>query len=185
MSDCNNGGTEATFGGCSAFGSGEAGPLSHGSNDVLSTAQSPLYALSQVFEVQESASPATTGRPTISGFPRVADLPTASIDDRNGLAALKGQGHAGAVCMRAGTNYKMPAGTAGANGRRTSRRAAKGSGIASAGAVRWMQVYLGTGRAQPNPCGGNRRSGRIETRADFRPPNIRGPTPPPPNSSKG
>ena len=45
--------------------------------------------------------------------------------------------------------------------------AAKRFGISSASAIRWMQTYLRTGRTQAKPCGGDRRSGRIEAHADF------------------
>ena len=45
--------------------------------------------------------------------------------------------------------------------------AAKRFGISSASAIRWMQTYLRTGRTQVKPCGGDRRSGRIEAHADF------------------
>ena len=45
--------------------------------------------------------------------------------------------------------------------------AAKRFGISAASAVRWMQAYLSTGRTQAKPCGGDRRSGRIEAQADF------------------
>ena len=45
--------------------------------------------------------------------------------------------------------------------------AAKRFGISSASAIRWMQTYLRTGRTQAKPCGGDRRSKRIEAHADF------------------
>ncbi len=45
--------------------------------------------------------------------------------------------------------------------------AAKRFGISAASAVRWMQAYLSTGRTQAKPCGGDRRSRRIEAQADF------------------
>ena len=45
--------------------------------------------------------------------------------------------------------------------------AANRFGISCASAVRWMQIYLRTGRTQAKPCGGDRRSGRIEAHAGF------------------
>ena len=40
--------------------------------------------------------------------------------------------------------------------------AAKRFGVSPASAVRWMQSYRQTGRTQAKPCGGDRRSHRIE-----------------------
>lgn len=45
--------------------------------------------------------------------------------------------------------------------------AARRFGVSVASAVRWMDVYLRTGRAAPKPRGGDRRSGRIEAQADL------------------
>lgn len=40
-------------------------------------------------------------------------------------------------------------------------------GVSLASAVRWMHEYLHTGRTEPKPWGGDRRSGRIATHAGF------------------
>ncbi len=45
--------------------------------------------------------------------------------------------------------------------------AARHFGVSIASAVRWMDVYLRTGRTAPKPRGGDRRSGRIEAQHDF------------------
>jgi transposase len=45
--------------------------------------------------------------------------------------------------------------------------AARRFGVSIASAVRWMDVYLRTGRSAPRPRGGDRRSGRIEAQADL------------------
>lgn len=45
--------------------------------------------------------------------------------------------------------------------------AAKRFGISPASAVRWMQSYRQTGRTRAKPCGGDRRSHRIEAQADL------------------
>ena len=45
--------------------------------------------------------------------------------------------------------------------------AAKRFGVSPASAVRWMQSYRQTGRTQAKPCGGDRRSHRIEAQADL------------------
>ena len=45
--------------------------------------------------------------------------------------------------------------------------AARHFGVSIASAVRWMDVYLRTGRTAPRPRGGDRRSGRIEAQHDF------------------
>jgi transposase len=45
--------------------------------------------------------------------------------------------------------------------------AAAGFGVSIASAVRWMDVYLKTGRTTAKPRGGDRRSGRIEAQADL------------------
>ena len=45
--------------------------------------------------------------------------------------------------------------------------AARRFGVSIASAVRWMDVYLRTGRAAPKARGGDRRSGRIEAQADL------------------
>ena len=45
--------------------------------------------------------------------------------------------------------------------------AAKRFGVSAASAVRWMQTYLRTGRSRAKPCGGDRRSGRLEAQAGF------------------
>lgn len=45
--------------------------------------------------------------------------------------------------------------------------AARHFGVSVASAVRWMDVYLRTGRTAPKPRGGDRRSGRIEAQHDF------------------
>lgn len=45
--------------------------------------------------------------------------------------------------------------------------AAKRFGINPASAIRWMQAYLSTGRTHAKPCGGDRRSARMEAQADF------------------
>jgi transposase len=45
--------------------------------------------------------------------------------------------------------------------------AARRFGVSIASAVRWMDVYLRTGRSAPRPQGGGRRSGRIEAQADL------------------
>ena len=45
--------------------------------------------------------------------------------------------------------------------------AARRFGVGIASAVRWMDVYLRTGRSAPRPRGGARRSGRIEAQADL------------------
>ena len=45
--------------------------------------------------------------------------------------------------------------------------AARRFGVGIASAVRWMDVYLRTGRSAPRPRGGDRRSGRIEAQADL------------------
>lgn len=45
--------------------------------------------------------------------------------------------------------------------------AARQFGVSIASAVRWMDVYLRTGRTAPRPRGGDRRSGRIEAQRDF------------------
>lgn len=46
-------------------------------------------------------------------------------------------------------------------------QAARHFGVSIASAVRWMDDYLRTGRTAPKPCGGDRRSGRIEAQHDF------------------
>ena len=43
--------------------------------------------------------------------------------------------------------------------------AAKRFDISNACAARWMQTYLSSGRTRAKPCGGDRRSGRIEAHA--------------------
>ena len=45
--------------------------------------------------------------------------------------------------------------------------AARHFGVSIASAVRWMDVYLRTGRTAPKQRGGDRRSGRIEAQHDF------------------
>ncbi len=40
-------------------------------------------------------------------------------------------------------------------------------GVRIASAVRWMEVYLRTGRTAPKQRGGDRRSGRIQAQHDF------------------
>jgi len=45
--------------------------------------------------------------------------------------------------------------------------AARHFGVSIASAVRWMEVYLRTGRTAPKPRGGDRRSARIEAQHDF------------------
>ncbi len=45
--------------------------------------------------------------------------------------------------------------------------AARHFGVSIASAVRWMDVYLRTGRTAPRPRGGDRRSGRIEAQHEF------------------
>lgn len=45
--------------------------------------------------------------------------------------------------------------------------AARHFGVSIAGALRWMDEYLRTGRTVSELRGGDRRSGRIEAQADF------------------
>ncbi len=45
--------------------------------------------------------------------------------------------------------------------------AARHFGVSIASAVRWMDEYMRTGRTAPKSRGGDRRSGRIESQADF------------------
>ena len=62
--------------------------------------------------------------------------------------------------------------------------AAKRFGISPASAVRWMQSYRQTGRTRAKPCGGDRRSHRIEAQAALLlRASRRRPTAPSPNSA--
>ncbi len=47
------------------------------------------------------------------------------------------------------------------------RQAAKRFGVSAASAVRWVQEWRASGRTAPKPCGGDKRSQRIEAEATF------------------
>jgi transposase len=53
------------------------------------------------------------------------------------------------------------------NGGRSRRAASERFGVSVASAVRWMQRYRDTGSFSAKPSGGDRRSERIESHADF------------------
>jgi transposase len=53
------------------------------------------------------------------------------------------------------------------NAGQSRRAAAERFGISAASAVRWMQRVRDTGRFEAEPSGGDHRSGRIESHAEF------------------
>ena len=53
------------------------------------------------------------------------------------------------------------------NAGQSRRAAAERFGVSASSAVRWMQRVRDRGSFEPEPVGGDRRSGRIETHAEF------------------
>jgi transposase len=53
------------------------------------------------------------------------------------------------------------------NGGQSRRAAGERFGVSAASAVRWMQRVRDTGRFEARPSGGDRRSRRIESQAEF------------------